>query len=57
MTDLTLFIDPYNTEYPGPVRELLSQSLHLLNISASITFDNQCLFLCNNVLYIFANKV
>ncbi|KAI1730644.1 nuclear pore complex protein 15 [Ditylenchus destructor] len=58
MGELTLFMDPYESEYPSLVREVLSQASRKLNIAATLTPAQHCVLLCGNVVYVWscANK-
>lgn len=72
MSELALFLDAYDSEYPSLVREVLSQGMHYkfnencsfnflapksANICATLTDQDRCIFLCNNVIYIWNYKV
>uniref|UniRef100_A0A1I8BCB8 Nucleoporin_N domain-containing protein n=1 Tax=Meloidogyne hapla TaxID=6305 RepID=A0A1I8BCB8_MELHA len=55
MTDLKLFIDPYEAPYPSTVRELLNDTdKKKANICATVTSLGKCLLICNNHIYIWS---
>uniref|UniRef100_A0A914NG55 Nucleoporin Nup133/Nup155-like N-terminal domain-containing protein n=1 Tax=Meloidogyne incognita TaxID=6306 RepID=A0A914NG55_MELIC len=55
MTDLKLFIDPYEAPYPSTVRELLNDTdKKKANICATVTPLGRCLLICNNHIYVWS---
>nr|CAD2129021.1 unnamed protein product [Meloidogyne enterolobii] len=55
MTDLKLFIDPYEAPYPSTVRELLNDTdKRKANICATVTPLGRCLLICNNHIYVWS---